>query len=132
MSTDTSETSDVSVTHLVTGIIADAQELGVKHLELIRSEVLQEIRKTTEAIVTLAVGFALILIGGVVFCHMAAYLLSQQLPALTLWQCYGIVGVAVALIGAIPILSGLSKLRALQPTTSGLTGGLTRTSPEGA
>lgn len=114
MSVDTSTNADVSVTHLVTGIIADAQDLGVKHLELLRSELLQEIRKTTDAIASLAVGFALILIGGVVFCHMAAYLLFQYVPNLSMWQCYGITGLIVAIGGAIPLALGLSRLRSLQ------------------
>ena len=47
MSIDTAQNSDASVTHLLTGIVADAQDLGLKHLELFRSEVLEEIRKTT-------------------------------------------------------------------------------------
>jgi hypothetical protein len=115
MSIDTSANSDVSVTHLVTGIIADAQDLGVKHLELIRSELLQEIRKTTVALVALAIGFALLQIGGVVFCHMFAYLLTQSFPNLSLWQSYGIIGLVVAVCGAIPLAAGFSRLRALQP-----------------
>jgi hypothetical protein len=114
MSIDTSENSDVSVSNLITGIISDAQELGVKHLELIRSELLHEIRKTTEAFVALAVGFSLILIGGVIFCHMFAYWLFQAWPELSMWQCYGIVGLIVAAVGSIPLLLGISKLRTLQ------------------
>lgn len=114
MSVDTSHNADVSVTHLVTGIIADAQDLGVKHLELLRSELLQEIRKTTDAVASLAIGFALILIGGIVFCHMAAYLLQQSVPSLSMWQCYGITGLVVAIGGAIPLGLGLSRLRSLR------------------
>jgi hypothetical protein len=118
MSIDTSETSDVSITHLVTGIIADAQDLGVKHLELLRSELLEEIRKTTDAIVSLAIGFALILIGGVLFCHMFAHMLLQFIPTLSMWQCYGIVGLVVAIAGAIPLAIGLSRLRSLQQSVT--------------
>jgi hypothetical protein len=114
MSIDTSANSDVSVTHLVTGIIADAQDLGVKHLELLRSELLQEMRKTIDAIISLAVGFALSLIGGVVLSHMFAYMLFQFVPALSLWQCYGIIGLVVLVAAAIPLAIGISRLRSLQ------------------
>jgi hypothetical protein len=114
MSIDTSANSDVSVTHLVTGIIADAQDLGVKHLELLRSELLQEMRKTIDAIISLAVGFALSLIGGVVLSHMFAYMLFQFAPALSLWQCYGIIGLVVLVAAAIPLAIGISRLRSLQ------------------
>lgn len=115
MSIDTSSNSDVTVTHLLTGIIADAQELGVKHLELIRSEMLEEMRKTTQAMVSLAVGFVLIQIGGLLFCHMLAYLLVQLFPTLLLWQCYAISGLVAVVCGAVPLMLGISKLRALQP-----------------
>jgi len=119
MSIDTSENSDVSVTHLVKGIIADAQELGVKHLELIRSELLQEMRKTMDAVVSLATGFTLLLIGGIVCCHMFAYLLSQFVPGLAMWQCYGLVSLVVAVGGAIPLAIGFSRLRSLEQSARG-------------
>jgi hypothetical protein len=121
MSIDTSASSDVSVTHLLTGIIADAQDLGVKHLELIRSELLEEIRQTTEALVSLAIGFALIQIGGLLFSHMFANLLVQVFPSLALWQGYAIVGVVVAICGAVPLILGISRLRAIRPLTHSTT-----------
>jgi hypothetical protein len=121
MPVDTSLHTEESVTHLLTGIVADAQDLAVKHLELFRSEMLQEIHKTTEALVSLAVGCALLQIGGLLFGQMFAYMIVQLAPSISLWQAYAIVAVVTAGCGAIPLLIGISRLRELQAFSRGAT-----------
>ena len=119
MSVETFLGSDVSVTHLVTGIVADAQNLGLKHLALFRSEVLRDLRQTREGLVSVAIGFALIQIGGLLVCHMFALLLSQLVPTLPLWGSYAIVGVVVIGCGSIPLMNGIRRLNTLDPISDG-------------
>ncbi len=118
MSVDTPSNSDVSISHLLTGIVADAQDLGLKHLELFRSELLEEIRKTTEILMSMAVGLAVMEIGGLLLGHMLALLLAQLAPSLPVWACYAVMGVVVAGCGAVPLIVGVARLRALCNTTT--------------
>jgi len=115
------EINDVSVTQLLTGIVSDAQDLGVKHLELFRSELLGEIHKTIAAFVALAIGFVLIQVGGLLIGQMLALMLVQFVPTLSLWQSYAIVGIFVLGVGAIPLAIGISRLRALRSLAQGTT-----------
>ena len=121
MSIDTAQNSDVSVSHLLTGIVADAQDLGLKHLELFRSELLEEIRKTTEVLVSMAIGLAVVEIGGLLLGHMLALLLAQLVPSLPTWACYAIMGSVVAGCGAIPLINGVTRLRALYTVSPEIT-----------
>ena len=118
MSVDTPPNSEVSISHLLTGIVADAQDLGLKHLELFRSELLEEIRKTTEILMSMAVGLAVMEIGGLLLGHMLALLLSQLVPSMPIWACYAVMGVVVAGCGAVPLIVGVTRLRALYNTTT--------------
>jgi len=115
MSIDTTTESDISVTQLLNGIVTDAQNLGLQHLELFRSEMLTEFHKTMEALVSMAVGFAVIQIAGLLLGQMFAYLLLQLAPGLQIWQCYAIVSCIVAGCGAIPLVAGFSRLKAMRP-----------------
>ena len=117
MSTEPSPGSDVSVTQLLTGIIADAQELGLRHLALFRSEMLRDVRETREALVLVAIGFVLLQVGGLLVCHMLALLISRLVPAIPLWGCYAIVGGVVSGCGAVPLMAGISRLNTLNPST---------------
>ncbi len=121
MSIDTSLDAEVSVTQLVTGIVADAQDLGLKHLALFRSEVLRDIRQTKEGLVSVVIGFALVQIGGLLVCHMLALLLTQLFPTLPLWGGYGIVGSVVIACGSIPLMNGIKRLNTLDPISDGST-----------
>ncbi len=114
---ETSSGNDVSVTQLVAGIVSDAQDLGLRHLALLRSELLETMRQTRAALVSVAIGLALVLIGGLLVGHMAAHLLSQLFPTLPLWGSYAIVGGVLSGCGAIPLMSGIARLQNMKPLT---------------
>ena len=115
MSIATPTAPNSTVTQLVSGIVTDAQDLATQQISLFRSEFLRDLRKTKEGVLALAVGFALMQIGGVLFCLMLVHLLTVVVPTLSLWMCYGIVAIVVLGLAAIPISIGINQLKNLNP-----------------
>jgi len=103
-----------SVTQLVSGIVGDVQDLGMQHLALFRHEIKEDIRKATEAGSSLAVGAAVLQLGGFLVSLMLVHLLSSLAPNLSLWMCYGIVGACVLGLGAIAVSIGFTKLKSVE------------------
>lgn len=111
LQTDTSP----SLTQLVSGIVADSQELIKQQWALLRHELKDDLRKTKEASTALAVGAGLAGVGGLLLCHLLVHLVSWAAPTWPLWVCYGVVGVPIATAGAALFYMGINKFKALNP-----------------
>ncbi|GEM_PF-2520297 len=118
MATETSPSSEVSVTRLLTGILNDAQDLAFRHFQLFRSEVMDSLRETRNALVMLGVGIMLVQLGIYFLCQMVVVLLTRFFPTLTLWGSYAIVGGALAFCGAWPLMTAVRRLSSLDPSSS--------------
>jgi len=92
MSADLQTNSGPTLTHLVGGIISDAQALLKQQLALFRTEMKQDIKRTKQALVSLVTGLALVSVGATLLCFMAVYGLATAFPQLPMWACFGIVG----------------------------------------
>jgi uncharacterized membrane protein YqjE len=103
-----------SVTELVSGIVGDVQDLGLQHLALFRNEIKQDLNKATDAASSLAAGLAVVQVGFLLICLMLVHLLSQMVPSLSLWACYGLVGAVVIGLGAIAVFSGVTKFQSVE------------------
>jgi len=101
--------SPASVTELVGGIVSDVQTLMRQELQLAKTEIRQEWDKTKTAAGSMAAGAGLLSVAGLLLCFALVYLLNAAAPGLPLWACFGIVGVALGLIGGILIAAGKSK-----------------------
>lgn len=110
MSIETSPGSEVSITRLLTDIVADAQELALQHLALFRSEVLDAVRRTKRALVLVVLGFALLQIGGIFLCLTFAALISRFAPDIPVWGSYAIVAGILLACGIIPLAVGISRI----------------------
>lgn len=119
MSTSISPEPDVepSVTELVSGIVGDLQNLGIQHLALLRNEIKQDLTKVTTGASILGSGLAVLQVGLILICLMLVHLLSVQVPTLSLWMCYGIVGAFVVISGAIAAWIGVTQMRAVEALT---------------
>jgi hypothetical protein len=105
-----------SLTSLLTGIVNDAQELFKQQLALFKSEVQQDLRKSREALTSLAFGAVVGLIGAVLLCLMLVHLLHETTnPQWPLWACYATVGGPIAVIGAALIGLGYQKFQSFNP-----------------
>jgi hypothetical protein len=101
--------SPVSVTQLVSGIVTDVQTLMSQQFLLARAEMRQEWEKTKTAAGSMAAGASLLTVAGLLICFALVYLLNYLAAGLPLWACFGIIGVALGLIGGILVGAGRAK-----------------------
>jgi len=102
------------MTGLVSGILHDAQELIKQQVALARAEIKADLQRTVRAAVLLAVG-ALVMVPAVfLLCNMLVYML-HELAGLSQWASYGIVGGALAVLGAVLALIGIQRFRSFNP-----------------
>jgi hypothetical protein len=106
---------ETSVTSLVAGIVSDAQELLKQQVALLKHDIRSDIRHAKEALISLAVGGVIAALGVVLLSFMLVYLLFWLVPAIPLWGCFGIVGAAVTIIGAILIYTGVRRFTESNP-----------------
>ena len=109
MSNDLKTRPEPGVMDLLNGIITDIHVLVRQQMALFRIEIKDEIGHAREAGSLVAVGFAIVVMGGVLFCEMLVRLLAWMAPAVPLWGCYGIVGVPIIVLGGILCLAGIQK-----------------------
>jgi len=115
MATDVHNSSD-STMSLVRGIVDDAQNLMKQQLALFQAEIKEDLRKTKEAVVSMAAGVALAAVGGILLCVMLVHLLHWAFPeTLPLWSCYLIVGGALAALGGGLAYAGARRMSSFNP-----------------
>lgn len=104
-----------ALTTLVSGIISDGQKLIGQQLSLFQHEIKEDLRKTKNAAIPMAVGLAIALIGITLFGVMIGYLLPWIWPQLPLWAGFGIAAALISAIGAGLILWGKTQFDAFNP-----------------
>lgn len=104
-----------SVTTLMSGIIADTQQLIGQQLTMFRQEIRDDLRKSRDAVLSLAVGAGITLMGGVLVLIMLPLLLHWGVPELPLWACFGIVGGILAACGGVLVFAGVKKFESFNP-----------------
>jgi hypothetical protein len=115
MAADLQTNSGPTLTHLVSGIIGDAQALLKQQLALFRTEMKQDIKRTKQALVALVSGLALVSVGATLLCFMAVHGLHAAFRDLPLWACFGIVGGVLAAGGGIAFYSALRQFQEFNP-----------------
>jgi hypothetical protein len=103
-----------SLAQLFNSLIADAQLLIRREIDLARTELRQEVSKTRQAATLLGAGLVLALIGLNFLIAMFAELLVV-FGGLAYWLAYLIVGGGVALIGGIIIYLGIQRFQEVNP-----------------
>jgi hypothetical protein len=104
-----------SLTELVSGIIEDSQRLLKQQLTLIRSEIKQDLKTTTDAAKYLGLGAAVTAVGGLMLVFALVYLLQWLFPEMHLAACFAIVGGVFLLIGAGLIYGGIRLFQSNNP-----------------
>jgi hypothetical protein len=122
MASDVQTHSEPGLASLVKGIVSDVGELIKQQFQFAQAEVKQDLRKTGQASVLLAVGLVVAFLGLVVLTFMPVHLLhwatspeGTDPASIPLWGCYGIVGLAVMLIGGALAFAGKKKFDAFNP-----------------
>jgi hypothetical protein len=101
--------SPASVTELVGGIVTDLQTLLRQELQLAKTEIRQEWGKTKTAAGEMAAGAGLLTVAGLLLSFAVVHMLAWIAPNLPLWVCFGLIGVALGLLGGILVVIGRSK-----------------------
>jgi len=113
MSTDLHSPPEQNLSALLSGIVADAQKLFRQQTELFRQEVREDLRKTQEAAVPMALGLWLAGVGSLLLLTTAALGLSAA--GLQLWVSFLIVGGVAFLIGGALFFVGKQKFDSFNP-----------------
>jgi hypothetical protein len=93
----------------VSELVSDAKELLRQEIALAKHEISQEVSKTKVALISLGAGIGTGSIGGLLLILMLVHLLNE-LVALPLWACYGIVGGMLVVIGSLMVYTGKNKI----------------------
>jgi hypothetical protein len=96
-----------SLASLVSGIVADMEQLVRQQIQLARTEVKQEWEKAKTAVGTLMAGAVLLTVGGVLLCFLLVHLINSF--GVSLWGSFGIVGGVLVLCGTVLAALGYSQ-----------------------
>jgi uncharacterized membrane protein YqjE len=115
MANDTQTGNEPRLSELVSGIVSDAEDLVKQQLELFKTEIKEEVRKTKEGALSLAAGAFVAVLGIVLLAFGIVYLLAWAAPAVPLWGWFLIVGAVLAGAGFALCWEGKSRLESLHP-----------------
>ena len=104
--------SSPSMTALVSGILADVQQLMAQQARLLRLEIREDLRKARTGAIFLGVGLGIAAVGGLLVCFMLPLLLNWLTDnVLPLWACFGIFGVTFLLVGGGAAYTAVIKFK---------------------
>ncbi|HWN67422.1 MAG TPA: phage holin family protein, partial [Haliangium sp.] len=101
-----------SIAQLFGDLVADAQHLIRKELELAKVELESMGRRVLSTAAAMAAGVSMAGAGGLLLLFMLVHLITDM-AALDLWISYAIVGGGCAVVGAILLAVGRARLRKL-------------------
>jgi Putative Actinobacterial Holin-X, holin superfamily III len=87
-----------SWSELLSGIVNDAAQLFAQEVQLVKLEIVEDIRATKTFVVLLALGGFIAAMGAFMILLMVAYLLNET-TVLPLWGSFGVVGGIALLVG---------------------------------
>lgn len=93
-------TAEPSVAVLLGGIVNDGKVLLEQEVAMLKLEARDELRKAKSAAFTLGIGIGIVAAGGMLLSVMLVQVLAvfTELP---LWECYGIVGSSLIVLGGV-------------------------------
>jgi len=110
MAVDMKTPTDATTTELVAGILSDAQDLMKQQFDLLRHEVLADLRKTRDAVILMGIGAGLSLVGGILLTMMLVYIVPWLFPNFPLWGSFGLWGAAALLAAGGLFYAAVRKL----------------------
>lgn len=105
---------ETSVATLLSGIVADAQDLVRQEIALARQEIREDIGAAKDAGIKLATAGAVLAIGGL-FLLVTLSLGVADIFNWPAWAGFGIVGAVLAVVGGILYASAQKSVQAIKP-----------------
>ena len=109
----TPTSSEPSVTTLLSGIVADAQELINQQLQLFKHELKDDVKRAQEGLPGLGLGVSIAVAAVFLLGMTIANLLSWAIPSLPLWVSYLIVTVVFGVVGCTLLYFAKKNLESL-------------------
>jgi hypothetical protein len=106
--------NEPSIAELLSGLIADAQALVHREVDLAKREITIEIDKVKQGSVAIGIGAGLAVVGGLLLGHMLVYVLHDLL-SLALWLAYLIIGALLTIGGGVALRQGMSRMAHIDP-----------------
>ena len=103
-----------SVATLLSGIVGDAQTLVRQEIALARQEMREELANAKDAGIKLSIAGAVLAVGGLLLVLTLAQALAD-LFNWPVWAGYGIVGVALTIIGFILLSAAQKNMKEINP-----------------
>ncbi|MFO7170051.1 MAG: phage holin family protein [Chloroflexota bacterium] len=103
-----------SISQLVSGLIADAQQLVRREIDLAKTELNTEVDKVKQGGVLIGAGATAAIIGGILLGHMLAYLV-QDVFGISLWISYLVIGAILAIAGVLLLRQGTERMSKVDP-----------------
>jgi len=108
-------TPQPTMTELVTGMLNDASRLLGQHVDMLKSELHEDLRRTKEAGTYAAVGAVLMTIGGITLVAALVLFLAWLIPDLPQWAACAIVGLGFTILGLISAYVGKRMFETFNP-----------------
>lgn len=105
---------DGSIAHLLSGLVADAQTLVRREVDLAKREVTSELDKAKQGGILIGAGVGLAVVGGILLGHMLAHLL-QDVFDISLWISYLAVGGLLTVGGVLLLRQGAARMSKVDP-----------------
>jgi len=124
MAQETVNGADQGIGPLVRGIVGDVQTLVAQQVDLLKTEVLVDFRKTRDAAMVLGIGLTITFVGVLLLCFSLANLLhwstapvgqDMDQGRLPLWACYGLIGLVVGGVGGYVLNLAREKFASFNP-----------------
>lgn len=106
----TNGASQPSMTSLMSGILADVQQLMAQQSQMLRLEIRDDLRKARTGMIFLGAGLGVTAVGGLLLCFMLPLLL-HWLSDWPEWVCFGSVGVLLLLLGSGVTYTAVQKFQ---------------------
>jgi len=106
---ETPQSDEPSIATLVGSLVADAQDLVRKEVELAKQEVRVEVGKVKDSAISLGIGGGVLAVGGLLLVLMLVHMLADLFD-IRLWISYLIVGALFAVAGAFLLQRGRSRM----------------------
>lgn len=103
-----------SISQLLSGLVADAQTLVRREIDLAKREVAGELDKAKQGGVLIGAGVGLAVVGGILLGHMLAQLL-QDVFDISLWISYLVVGGLMTIGGVLLLRQGAARMSQINP-----------------
>jgi len=104
-----------TLTELVAGMLNDASRLFGQHIDMLKAEFQDDLRRTKEAGLYAVIGLALMTIGGITLVTALVQLLVWLIPDLPNWAASAIVGATFCVLGLIAVWTGKRLFESFNP-----------------